>query len=607
MYIPLIVLIVIVWFFWSRESKKREEEQELRNKLYNKEVEAAEKTKELEKLTQDKKAFSEPTSHSEFVSRYSNPNPNTGNFNTDKARNKLNYKDGKLDGVCKYYYETGELSDKSEYKEGKRHGTRKCYHPNGNLQLEANFENDKAVGTIRDYYENGQLKGEAEYIDGKMEGVSKSYYENGALSKKENFKNGKSDGVCQGYYDNGDLFYERQYSDGKEVNIWKSYYKSGKLSCEIDYTNPPKIETKIYYESGVLMSHKFKIYELENNSIIKRHEEDRTDYYESGKVRLVFTYRYNSFMEKRMLDAKCSCSTKAYYESGVLMYEEIYDNFYLVGSVIIQKTRNFEDGKPYERKFLEKDDSGNIAVEENYKNGKLDGVRKVFLGYNVKVKDTTGELISKEIFDSTKLEEEGLFNNGLRDGETKKFDDSGRLIEVSNWKEGKKINEKSFCYCGWDDAEEYGKVLSSEDFHDYVSKDSWGKEYNASGKIIKENKSEGGKYTATNYYESGQIEMIYVSDDKNTLIKIYSEDGKLLSEESQDKQLRRHGLYKHYYKNGNIKSEAYYVHAALHGLTKQYSNDGKLIAEINYEDNEKTFEKIYDKITKEEFDKSIEY
>ena len=99
------------------------------------------------------------------------------------------YKNGKVDGIAKEYYEKGKLASETPYKNEKREGIEKLYDENGNLEGEAPFKNDKAEDIEKWYYENGKLMAEIPYLNNLFHGDTRFYTEDGkllALVKGEN-------------------------------------------------------------------------------------------------------------------------------------------------------------------------------------------------------------------------------------------------------------------------------------------------------------------------------------------------------------------------------------------------------------------------------------
>lgn len=96
---------------------------------------------------------------------------------------KLEQKDGNyyeiesntlFTGVVKAFYTNGQLEFEETYKNGKLDGPHKSYYENGELLSEGNGE-----GVYKEYYNNGRIK---EEID--ENGNYKCYERNGKLAKQ---------------------------------------------------------------------------------------------------------------------------------------------------------------------------------------------------------------------------------------------------------------------------------------------------------------------------------------------------------------------------------------------------------------------------------------
>ena len=96
----------------------------------------------------------------------------------DKVRSLTNYKDGKLDGLARMWYENGQLWSKQNFKGGGNVGLARSWHWGGQLCYEWNYKDGKLDGLWRRWYENGQLFEEYNYKDGLI--ISeKCWYEDG--------------------------------------------------------------------------------------------------------------------------------------------------------------------------------------------------------------------------------------------------------------------------------------------------------------------------------------------------------------------------------------------------------------------------------------------
>lgn len=124
----------------------------------------------------------------------------------DQKGNKVS--EGKLvdklpEGEWKYYhYQSTQLMSVEFYKNGKLDGMRKVFYNDGTLAEETNF------------------------ILGIKEGISKMYSEKGQLIESHHYKNGQFEGLAT-YYDGiGNKMYEGNYVNGKRVGTWKFFEKN---------------------------------------------------------------------------------------------------------------------------------------------------------------------------------------------------------------------------------------------------------------------------------------------------------------------------------------------------------------------------------------------
>ncbi len=114
------------------------------------------------------------------------------------------YKDGKIDGICKRYYENGNLQSESVWKDGTlvQDGIKKSYHPDGSLRSIGTYVNGKRHGVLTRYHNNGQISATVTFEHGKEKGIGKLYYENGNLKATMTYKDDGSTLMKQ-YDENG--------------------------------------------------------------------------------------------------------------------------------------------------------------------------------------------------------------------------------------------------------------------------------------------------------------------------------------------------------------------------------------------------------------------
>lgn len=131
-------------------------------------------------------------------------------YKNGQVKSIENFKNGKLNGEFKEFFEDGSLSQIATFKNGDMKNI-KVFYENGNLKFEQNLKNRK--GKYRGYYTNGQLEAEGEVFQGDEIGLWKYYNENGSLSS------------------------EGMYKEGKKVGEWKFYKTDGSLLKTINYKN----------------------------------------------------------------------------------------------------------------------------------------------------------------------------------------------------------------------------------------------------------------------------------------------------------------------------------------------------------------------------------
>jgi antitoxin component YwqK of YwqJK toxin-antitoxin module len=83
-------------------------------------------------------------------------------------RSKYFIFNGKKEGECKSYDESGQLWDTSNYKNGKNEGEYKKYYYSGQLEIQCNYKNNKLEGEFKEYYTNGRLKDIYNYENGQL-------------------------------------------------------------------------------------------------------------------------------------------------------------------------------------------------------------------------------------------------------------------------------------------------------------------------------------------------------------------------------------------------------------------------------------------------------
>jgi hypothetical protein len=135
--------------------------------------------------------------------------------NGNKIASEKNYKNGKLDGLSKFY-DFGKIKNEINYSGGKLNGPYKTYN-NGKIESEVNYINDSIKGKYIKYYSNGQIMIEGNKIKNTLE-VNKFGFDDGSYVIVQ--KDGHN-AYYQLFSSSGDLIISTKDMDGKfDKQIW---------------------------------------------------------------------------------------------------------------------------------------------------------------------------------------------------------------------------------------------------------------------------------------------------------------------------------------------------------------------------------------------------
>lgn len=93
--------------------------------------------------------------------------------------------------ILKTYHSNGKFANKIQFKNGKRNGVDIWYYPTGKKFKVTNYKDGVRHGNEIEYDESGRKKYEEPYRNGKSHGIKKYYRENGQIWAKQKFEDGK--------------------------------------------------------------------------------------------------------------------------------------------------------------------------------------------------------------------------------------------------------------------------------------------------------------------------------------------------------------------------------------------------------------------------------
>lgn len=125
------------------------------------------------------------------------------------------YQNQKKEGEWKYFdANSGQLLMVEDNKDGKVDGWSRLYNPNnGKLAEETQFVNGKPQGQCKKYSDTGVLIMECQYRNGLLDGPTKTYYSSQALKEEGQYTKGEKSGVWKTYNEDGDVILEEAYGE----------------------------------------------------------------------------------------------------------------------------------------------------------------------------------------------------------------------------------------------------------------------------------------------------------------------------------------------------------------------------------------------------------
>lgn len=167
---------------------------------------------------------------------------------------EMQYKDGKLDGLTRSYFSTGDTYWEENYTKGELNGKTVRYYKNGNIKQSDVFINGIKEGPDQSYDKEGHLIEEVMWAGNRENGPARLFYPGGSIRFETSAIEGKQNGSSKGYYETGELQFEAVFKDDKIVGESKEYYINGNIYSIVPWKDGKANGTaRFYYESGCLM------------------------------------------------------------------------------------------------------------------------------------------------------------------------------------------------------------------------------------------------------------------------------------------------------------------------------------------------------------------
>lgn len=129
----------------------------------------------------------------------------------------------------------GDIIEYTEtYVDGVLEGPKIWYSYNGNVVLEESYKDNKVEGEQRAYYEDGKLKSIVVYKNDKIISLE-SFAKDGKVLYKSDLSKGT--GIWKYFWENGQILEEGKYKNWKKDGVWVKYRENGEVDVTTTYNN----------------------------------------------------------------------------------------------------------------------------------------------------------------------------------------------------------------------------------------------------------------------------------------------------------------------------------------------------------------------------------
>lgn len=468
---------------------------------------------------------------------------------TGGLKQKKFYSNGKLDGRYLAYFDVGEdlLEYDTNYKEGEISGDLIEYYADGKIFSVVNFKNDKRHGKEIQYYWNGNKSLDADYSEGDLQGAYITYHSNGKIKDIGQADKGYFNGPWKSYFYDGTLNAEYTYNEGDFEGGYKTYDVDGVLLSDFQYKKGDIISYKFYDKSGKTFSEGSK----------KEGEFFYEGYYANGN---------KSSEGKYDVSGGKTGHWKFYGQNGTLSSDGEFQNnepigvhttYHKSGKIMSISDYNIENGSTYYQYFYL---NGQLQNQGWYKDGLEHGEWHFYY------------------IDGT-LEATRFYHKGDLHGLQKNFKVDGTIESHTVYNFGRPIEESYFNT--HNEQYESFKFKDAEKTHKLVTHYQNG---NIQSEIPYVNGVQHGPYKFYDFYGAVVVSGNYNNGNQHGEWNWYYDDGKLRVSEVYLNG-SRNGASKRYYQSGQLEDDYFYENGSKAGTWLSYHENGKLFTSTEYVNN----------------------
>ncbi|MDR2557075.1 MAG: hypothetical protein LBC49_05100 [Bacteroidales bacterium] len=483
--------------------------------------------------------------------------------------------------TTRFYYPNGAVSSEGILLNGEPDGVWTTYGKDGTLVSRATWTNGVLNG-ISTFYKNGVPTSEISYKDGQKNGLS-IYYNDGERVE-EPYIDGLKQGVCR-IYQNGVLVKETPYARDLENGLEKNYSADTSLRAQAQRGYPITLTT---YRRG-LVTHRENINRLDAQN---QKQGIWKTLHPNDNIHTEITYKNNLR----------NGYYKEYDTSGNLILLEKYEN-----DTLVQDAPELAQIDVHTEYYS----NGNVKLKVGYKNGKPEGIMRVYDSVSGKItqgiifkdgkKAGSGIIDDRgliqgnwsDVFPNGAPKNKGRYVNGRRSGHWLFYDPLGNVIQEGEYKSGKEEGEWLWYFPD-------GSVRLRQNYENGLL-NGLSEEYSDSGRIVARGQYvDGLEEGEWQYFTTGQASgntseskggerMVgkYVNGERAGEWRHYwLGKGNKMSFKGTFRDGYPNGRQTYYWETGIIRAEEFYQMGKRVGTWTTYDESGTPIVRIKYDKNE---------------------
>ena len=411
------------------------------------------------------------------------------------------FKKGKMNGRWQYYFPEGSKHSEFVYVDGYVQGDASEYFKSGGKKYAFQYKDGKFHGKFEEYYAHGQLKQSGLFADGDRQQQWITYYPDGVTESDYYYLNGELSGLCFDYTTTGKLSSATEFESDRLKDIvsydatggavthriaesknvsFESKYKNGKQQTKFvtscgDYTKITKWfpNGNVFYSYDLLSGQKEGAYQynaLNGKTVLQGefvngleeglwkafYDNGKLDYmgtYLSGKHDSTWIYHFPNGEISSIADFKDgerNGITRNFGPDGTPLVEKVYIEGHLVGYRAINSAQKTEAWKSFTGNAVIAINyqDGKKAYEEGYKNGVLNGPKRIYYPngnlyseFNYALGDYHGDY--RVYYSNGKIREKGTYKLDELNGTLEKYNEDGSLYMVEQYVMGVRSGKAS--------------------------------------------------------------------------------------------------------------------------------------------------------------------